>query len=127
MAAFKVGDKLRQIHSGNAPELVGQVITITEARKGWYDSVGCSWSEEYLMENFKLVSSKTNMNLIQKLALLMKGEPEKSFFKAGITNPDYTLTEEGKEVFMQWLLKKNGDAFKTEVVDPILAEQKENE
>lgn len=69
-------------------------------------------------------SSKNNMNLSEKMALVFKGEPEKSFIKAGIIDISEELTEEGWEIFGTWLLKKNGDAFKKEVVDPILEDMK---
>lgn len=62
------------------------------------------------------------MNLVEKFALAFKTEPEKSFIKAGIMNPDSSMTDDGKELFMTYLLKKNGGDFKTTVVDPILAE-----
>lgn len=63
-------------------------------------------------------------NLKEKMALVFKGEPEKSFIKAGIMNADETLTSDGQAIFLAWLLKNEGDAFKKEVVDPILAEEK---
>lgn len=62
-------------------------------------------------------------SLTEKFALAFKGEPEKSFIKAGVMNQNETLTTEGQAVFMAWLLKANGAAFKKEVVDPILAEE----
>ena len=68
-------------------------------------------------------STAKNMNLKEKMALVFKGEPEKSFIKAGVMNVDETLTTDGNSIFMTWLLKKNGAAFKKEVVDPILEDQ----
>lgn len=62
-------------------------------------------------------------SLKEKMALVFKGEPEKSFIKAGVMNNSEELTEDGWEIFGTWLLKKNGADFKTEVVDPILADQ----
>lgn len=62
------------------------------------------------------------MNLAEKFALVFKGEPEKSFIKAGIMNSDESLTSDGQSLFLSYLLKKNEDDFKTIVVDPILAE-----
>ncbi len=70
-------------------------------------------------------SSKPIMaKLTEKMALIFKGEPEKSFIKAGVMNTDETLTTDGQAVFLAWLLKENGTKFKTDVVDPILAEEK---
>ena len=42
----------------------------------------------------------------------------------GITNGDGLLTSDGRDIFLTWLLKNNPN-FKTEVVDAILADQKE--
>ena len=63
------------------------------------------------------------MSLKEKFALAFKSEPEKSFRQAGITNGDDLLTDEGQSIFLSWLLKKNGDDFKKEVVD-LLEEKK---
>lgn len=55
----------------------------------------------------------------------LMSEPQKTFRKAGITNGDNLLTQEGTEVFLNWLFQKNSDAFKTEVADVIVTEQQE--
>lgn len=65
-------------------------------------------------------------SLKEKVALVFKGEPEKSFIKAGVMNPDETLTSDGQSVFLAWLLKENSTKFKTDVVDVILAEDKDS-
>jgi len=64
-------------------------------------------------------------NLAEKFVTVFKSEPEKSFRKAGVTNGDDQLTTDGQTVFLSWLLKKHGNDFKTEVIDPILEDQKE--
>ncbi len=63
------------------------------------------------------------MNLKEKFAIAFKGEPEKSFIKAGVMNTDESLTADGQALFLAFLLKKQGSEFKTEVVDPILEEE----
>lgn len=75
--------------------------------------------------HLKLVK-KDMTSLREKMALVFKGEPEKSFIKAGVMNTDETLTSDGQAVFMAWLLKENGTKFKSEVVDPILADMKKD-
>jgi hypothetical protein len=65
-----------------------------------------------------------NMTLKEKFVLAITSEPQKSFRKAGITNGDDLLTDEGEKIFLSWLLSKNADAFKTEVVDELLKEEK---
>ena len=63
------------------------------------------------------------MNIKEKFALaFIKGEPEKSFRKTGITNGDDFLTEDGEKVFLGWLLKKHGEEFKKDVVDDLSIE-----
>lgn len=66
--------------------------------------------------------SSKNMNIKERFLTSLKKEPEKSFNKAGITDADDMLTEDGKAVFFSWLLKKYGADFKKEVVDDILEE-----
>ena len=81
------------------------------------------WSDQEL-ELVEHKSNKTKMNLKEKFSLLLTGEPQKSFRKAGITNADDMLTEEGKTVFLSWLLNtKYGDEFKKDVVDELLKDE----
>lgn len=63
-----------------------------------------------------------NMGLLDKFALLLKNEPQKSFRKAGITNGDDILTSEGQTLFLTWLLGKHEGEFLKDVVSPILEE-----
>lgn len=70
-------------------------------------------------------SNKSMSDLKTKFSLLLKSEPEKSFIQAGIIDSNETLTPDGQTVFLSWLLSKNGDAFKAEVVDKLLASDKE--
>ncbi len=72
-----------------------------------------------------LVESKspiTNMSLLEKAKLAFKSEPEKSFIKVGVMDSQENLTTEGTALLLQFLLEKNKDVFKTEIVDPILKE-----
>lgn len=71
---------------------------------------------------YQEATTKKTMTLKDKFALAFKGEPEKTFIKAGVMGIDGTLTAEGRELWTTWLVKKFGDDFKKEVVDPILAE-----
>lgn len=88
-------------------------------------SHGNAW-ELKIGQHCELITNKSNMsNLKEKFVQIFLSEPEKSFRKAGITNSDGILTEEGQEVFLTWVLKKYGPEFKTDVVDPLLAEEKE--
>lgn len=88
------------------------------------DEVGnkCECKYEWILVD----KSYGNMNLKEKFALVFKGEPEKSFIKAAVMNSDESLTSDGQSLFLSYLLKKNGDDFKTTVIDPILAEEATN-
>lgn len=64
------------------------------------------------------------MNIKEKFVLALTSEPQKSFRKAGITNGDDLLTEDGLKIFLSYLLhKKFADDFKKEVVDELLKEE----
>ena len=72
-----------------------------------------------------ITNNKTIMeNVKEKFLALFIKEPEKTFRKAGITNGDGFLTEEGQSVFLGYLLNKHGVDFKKEVVDEIVKEEK---
>jgi hypothetical protein len=67
------------------------------------------------------------MNLKEKFVLAIISEPKKSFRKAGITNGDDFLTDEGTKIFLTWLLhNKFADEFKKDVVDGILKEKEKD-
>lgn len=77
------------------------------------------------VEVIKSISSlnNNNMNIQEKFVLAITKEPNKSFRKAGVTNGDDILTDEGAKVFLSWLLhSKYAEEFKTAVVDDMLKE-----
>jgi hypothetical protein len=76
------------------------------------------WAEHEL----ELVNTITFMGLIEKGKLLFKSEPERSFIKAGVMDTNGQLTSEGRELWTEFLIRKFGAEFKTEVVDKIIAE-----
>lgn len=90
-------------------------------------SSGCSCHE-----NWELCESSNNkltnkiMDIKEKFILALTAEPKKSFRKAGITDGDDMLTSEGQSVFLNWLLHSvYAEQFKTEVVEGLLKEDKE--
>ncbi len=121
---FKVGDKIRFI--GNCNSAVDGKIYIVEIDK---EGLGVGDSKSNLchcLGQWEFISNnQNNMSIKEKFITAFLKEPEKSFRKAGITNGDGFLTEDGQNVFLSYLLQKNGDAFKTEVVDGLLAEEKD--
>lgn len=76
-----------------------------------------------LVEESKIINNKIELNMKEKFITMFLSEPEKSFRKAGITNGDGMLTNDGKTIFLAWLLKKEGNTFKTEVVDELIKEE----
>lgn len=84
-----------------------------------------AWESQLELINNLTINNKC-MDLKEKFLTSIKKEPQKSFRKAGITNGDDLLTEDGKQVFLAWLLEKHGSEFKSEVVDELLKEDKED-
>ena len=66
-------------------------------------------------------------NLIEKARMLIKVEPDKSLVNKGITDINDVLTEDGKELFYDFLYRQNKSAFVTDpAVAAILAEKEED-
>jgi len=89
----------------------------------WYSSDNKLMRLGFKEEELYLINKNKSMNLKEKFILAITSEPKKSFRKAGITNGDDLLTEDGEKVFLTWLLEKNSDEFKKEVVDELLKEE----
>lgn len=126
MQKFRKGDRVQRINDDNGVFKKGMYGTVinpsgvdvkVDGTNGYVESGNDQ-------DNLILINqSAPNMNLKEKFAIAFKGEPEKSFIKAGVMNVDESLTEDGQALFLAYLLQKEGNAFKTEIVDPILAEQ----
>ena len=67
--------------------------------------------------------TKNSMSLLSQIKSLTRSEPEKTFVNAGVMNEDLTLTAEGKDLFLDFLLESNKAKFKTDVVDKIVEAQ----
>lgn len=104
---------------------IGSIVTVAKKRAsgGFYYAENPAWFIN-AQDVKKITTTKsTSMELTKKFALVFKAEPQKSFIKAGITDANDILTSDGQAVFLAYLLKQNGDAFKKDVVDPILADE----
>ncbi len=138
---FKVGDRVRIISQIDNRGIswydarIGAIGTITSVESGRIyfidnNAYGTNFTDNMLdlvEGNSKLISAagaEKNMDIKEKFQLAFKAEPEKSFRKAGVTNGDDYLTEDGQKIFLSWLLKKHGEEFKKEVVDELLQEEK---
>ncbi len=131
MQEFKVGDRVRtkvDCHSRDNGTIrrkgyeytIAQII-LQSTTYVCRESINVTDGIE--AEKLELITNnKINMDMKEKFALAFKKEPEKSFRKAGITNGDDFLTTDGQSIFLSWLLKKNGEDFKKEVVDDLLKE-----
>ena len=74
------------------------------------------------------ISQLQEMNIKEKFILAITPEPKRTFRKAGITNGDDILTEEGQKIFLTWLLhNKFADEFKKDVVEEMLEVKKDAE
>lgn len=135
MSKFKVGDKVRIVKDeascglrDDNPEYLIITNDVNHDGKTYYYT---GYSKEgvqlgkcnYCIEDQHLDYYKGNKsimtNLKEKFLAITRKEPQKSFVAKGITNTDDTLTEEGREIFEAWLLRKNATDFKKEVVDLI--------
>jgi hypothetical protein len=76
------------------------------------------------IEVTKSTANMTTTTLIQKFKLAITPEPERTFIQKGITNQDGSLTQDGQQLFLAYLLEQNKEEFKTEVVDKIVTEEK---
>jgi len=75
-------------------------------------------------KNYKQTSSNS-MSLKEKFILTFISEPKKSFRKAGITDGDNMPTDEGMRIYVAWKMHgEDADAFKAEIVDGLLKEDK---
>lgn len=134
---LKVGDRIKGVYDNT--QFTGTVFEITGYNNGTIErddkisgsgckvSYGNGWLFDNLQEyKLELISNNKNINMKEKFVQMFLKEPENSFRKAGITNGDGLITSDGSTLFLTWLLSKNGDAFKTDVVDGLLVEDKES-
>lgn len=69
-----------------------------------------------LVKSWDELVEKFGMDTYTKARLALKKEPIKSFIKHGILDENEQLTNQGREVFIEWLLSKHQDEFYKEVV-----------
>lgn len=92
---------------------------------GWYDSdeielykegveVAISSTTEVNINNNE---NKNMNNILKRLKDVIMDEPAKSLLKYGVTNSNGDLTQEGQEVFIDWLFKQNRDEFVKDVIE----------
>lgn len=121
---FKVGDVVEVVwdDKGNATHIrkTGKITNIDYSGYAYPYHLDCFYYN-FREDELKLKKEKI-MNIKEQFTLAITPEPQKSFRKVGITDGDNLLTDDGVKVFLSWLLTKNADAFKKEVVDDMVAE-----
>lgn len=129
MAKFKRGDKAVMLQDTGQGLKKGDIIVIDEDSShipmvnrvtGGRFCINEAHAEIYYSDN--TTKSTFMTSLINKLKLATKSEPEKSFIKLGIMDINEKFTAEGKEIFDNYLYEQHKATFKTDVVDPIIAE-----
>lgn len=138
---MKTGDKVRikKVLTGYQDEgrrecekkqYIGKEYVITSAfshSDGFPHHLSMGDHVDWSVAELELITNENKkMSIKDKFAVMFLKEPEKSFRKAGITNGDNVLTSEGQDIFLSFLLLKNGAEFKTEVVDELLKEDKDD-
>jgi hypothetical protein len=71
-------------------------------------------------------NKKFMSNIIEKARLLIKGEPEKSLIAKGITDINDILTEEGRQLFQDFLYRANKAAFVADSAVAALLSEKDD-
>ncbi len=129
---FKVGDIVR---AGDVQGYLGEICDTycyiwQNIHSGSYGSIhpstkGYTYSWAVSMSELTLVKSgkSNNMSVLEKFALAFKSEPEKSLRKLGLLNGDDLATQEGMQVYVSYLMKKD-KTFQEEVVAPLIAEDR---
>lgn len=133
---FNVGDRivnLGAIYPGQSGINKGKLGTITSVNLSasrpyivTYDdgSKGYGWEDSYkLTENKK---NNTMGNLVTKFKKLVQTEPLKTYSEVGITDDNGILTNEGFDMFIQYMFENNSGTFKADVADKLLAEKNKN-
>ena len=124
---FKIGDAVRCINKDANPNsrlIIGNIYIVTkvDGNRLWFDNYNDSWSD-YQFELVHLIVKEKNMNIKSVWNQIKRSEPEKTFNKLGITDENDELTAEGLSLYQNWRFQQDKAQFKTEVADPILAEQ----
>jgi hypothetical protein len=120
---LKYGDKIIVTSLADGKKYPGEIWSWSMNSIRWGKGYGLNSDfNKYNVEILNNDNIQSMPNIQEKFILAFKSEPEKTFRKTGLTNGDDILTEDGIKVFLSWLLKKNQDAFKTEVADNLLAD-----
>lgn len=131
MSKFKLGDKVEVIEKRDGRDYIGRKGIIVR-----YDGLSFPYLVDFSQDgsrdtwwyrevDIKLINNIKTMNTLQKFALIFKSEPQKSYRKAGITNGDDVITDEGMKIYLTYLLNKDTN-FKAEIVDELLKEEEKD-
>lgn len=138
MREFKVGDRVRRVRGGSSGSME-EGDTGTIEKLALTDCTVITDKERQRicsdLENLELLIEEVTiktiymeymeyMDIKQKVAMFFMNEPQKTFVEVGLANEKGELTPDGKEIFINFLLRKYGDDFKKEIADK-LKENKE--
>lgn len=76
---------------------------------------GLAFNSQSHMNSITRVNNEKFMSIKNKIKMLMTGEPEKTLIKHGILTIDKEFTNEGKQLFNDFVEKKFKDEFLAEV------------
>lgn len=114
----------------------GTVCVVLEKYSDSYQSNGYSgivWKlksvkdsqELYAFEDDLKINNNNMTNLIERAKLAFKTEPAKTLIKAGFFTNEELPTKEGADIYLAYLMK-NDSKFKTDILDPLVEEQKKD-
>lgn len=121
---FKVGDKVKVVGIPYYDGMYG-IVSRVSGQNAYIGTI--CFAPSNLQKVTKFSTKGSSGSLLDMFKASFKKEPEKSFNKAGVTDAEDMLTDEGNALFINWFFKKNQDAFKKEVVDPIIEEMKNSD
>lgn len=86
-----------------------------------------SWkSEKTTFLQTTIQQKGENMDLLNSFKNLFLTEPDKTFRKLHIIHDSGLLTEEGKDLFLNFMFRQHKDEFYKQVAEPLLQERKED-
>lgn len=133
MPKFKIGDRVNCINvdrwsgQGTVDE-INRDGSVSRIKRDKNEGLWWTCTDSY-HKGITKIKSITNMTISEKMLLVFKGEPQKSFIKAGVLESSEIPTDEGVKLIVAYMLKNDAAfsvAFLKDVVTPILAEDKKD-
>lgn len=138
MSKFKVGDRVQVVSTvpdrGRVAVIYGETGRIEYPYSLRFTDGGSPRGmNAYNERELRLITAAqsketggTMSTLKEKFVSLLTKEPYKTLRKLEIINGDNLLTDEGEALFLNWLFQQHIDAFKKEVADEMVKEEKKS-